>query len=193
MNWLRLAQAKEYYEEKGYKYVDLPWIVHSKAVDVTIPKDKKRFDVMLNSEHPQHGSWTTKPIGSLIGSGEQAFIQNIDALDDSGQYQTITPCFRDDEEDELHQRQFMKLELFRLLGQEESANECLFKMAWDARFYFAQTTSNDLIETQDGFDIEVNGIEVGSYGIRSFEGHRWIYGTGLAEPRFSIALKKGKI
>ena len=27
--------------------------------------------------------------------------------------------------------------------------------------------------------------------MREHEGHRWIYGTGIAEPRFSTALKIG--
>ena len=47
------------------------------------------------------------------------------------------------------------------------------------------------ISTDEGYDIVLNGIEVGSYGIRQHENLRWIYGTGIAEPRFSTALKIG--
>jgi hypothetical protein len=36
-------------------------------------------------------------------------------------------------------------------------------------------------------DLEINGIEVGSYSRRSFGGISWTCGTGLAEPRFSMA------
>ena len=38
-------------------------------------------------------------------------------------------------------------------------------------------------------DITADGIELGSYGVRECEFVRWIYGTGLAEPRFSTLLK----
>jgi hypothetical protein len=52
----------------------------------------------------------------------------------------------------------------------------------------------DIIETKEGFDLEVSGIEIGSYGIRSCEYLKWIYGTGLAEPRMTFiknTLKNG--
>lgn len=38
-------------------------------------------------------------------------------------------------------------------------------------------------------DGELNGIEIGSYGYRSYRELHWIYGTGLAEPRFTLAQK----
>jgi hypothetical protein len=34
-----------------------------------------------------------------------------------------------------------------------------------------------------------NDIEIGSYGMREYENFKWIYGTGMAEPRFSKARK----
>ena len=44
----------------------------------------------------------------------------------------------------------------------------------------------DIVKTEQGFDLEYNGIELGSYGIRSCEYLDWIYATGLAEPRMSM-------
>lgn len=38
------------------------------------------------------------------------------------------------------------------------------------------------------YDLEINNIEVGSYGIRQYKNLFWVYGTGLAEPRFSQAI-----
>jgi len=32
-----------------------------------------------------------------------------------------------------------------------------------------------------------SNIELGSYGIGSYENYKWVYGTGLAEPRLSQA------
>ena len=47
------------------------------------------------------------------------------------------------------------------------------------------TKDLDVVKTETGFDIEINGNELGSYGIRSCEFLEWIYGTGCAEPRTS--------
>jgi len=41
------------------------------------------------------------------------------------------------------------------------------------------------IELNKSYDIEFNGIELGSYGIRECEYLSWIYATGCAEPRLS--------
>jgi hypothetical protein len=41
------------------------------------------------------------------------------------------------------------------------------------------------VVTADGLDIEVDGVEVGSYGRRACALGAYDYGTGLAEPRFS--------
>ena len=45
----------------------------------------------------------------------------------------------------------------------------------------------EIVKTEEGLDIELNGIEIGSYGYRSYKDFHWIYGTALAEPRFSLA------
>ena len=37
-------------------------------------------------------------------------------------------------------------------------------------------------------DININGVEVGSYGCRNFEGNIVQYGTGLALPRITQAV-----
>lgn len=39
-------------------------------------------------------------------------------------------------------------------------------------------------------DLEINNIEIGSYGFRHINNLTFIYGTGLALPRFSLANKK---
>jgi hypothetical protein len=50
-------------------------------------------------------------------------------------------------------------------------------------------TKLDIITTKEGFDIEVGGHELGSYGIRKHEYLKWVYGTGCAEPRMSNLIK----
>ncbi len=48
----------------------------------------------------------------------------------------------------------------------------------------------DIVETEQGFDLECLGVEVGSYGIRSCDYLDWIYATGLAEPRMTVVKNK---
>jgi hypothetical protein len=49
---------------------------------------------------------------------------------------------------------------------------------------------------KDSFDIlcnlgkETTQVELGSYGYRKYFGLRWIYGTGLAEPRTTLCITK---
>ena len=48
------------------------------------------------------------------------------------------------------------------------------------------------VKTDEGYDLEINGIEVGSYGARYHAKIGWwAYGTGLAEPRYTTAMNKG--
>ena len=58
-----------------------------------------------------------------------------------------------------------------------------------ATFFGLEGAIPEIVETDEGWDINVGGIEVGSYGSRSIHDHLWVYGTGLAEPRFSQALR----
>lgn len=66
------------------------------------------------------------------------------------------------------------------------------RMVIDAAMFFSKYTNSSKVSidsTKEGHDITINGIEVGSYGGRQFNGFTWIYGTGCAEPRLSEALK----
>ena len=44
------------------------------------------------------------------------------------------------------------------------------------------------VKTDEGVDIELGGVEIGSYGFRTHEDLFWTYGTAMAEPRFSTAV-----
>ena len=46
-------------------------------------------------------------------------------------------------------------------------------------------------ETEEGWDVMYDNLELGSFGVRrTITGKSYIYGTGLAEPRASIALSR---
>jgi len=74
-----------------------------------------------------------------------------------------------------------------------SKSEDLEKIIETAFSFFKGEVPNSellsIVKTEQGFDINYGNIEIGSYGIRSCSFLDWIYGTGLAEPRFSRALK----
>lgn len=176
INWNLIPIVINEYLKLGYKYVEVPWFVDKESIFVTLPNGRSPFKVNENQY--------------LAGSAEQSFLHL--ALRDkisSGKYVAATPCFRDDEEDLLHHKHFFKVELIDLgLNYNVSAKN-YHQMMNDARGVLSQFTKKSIViqPTDDGCDLTLNGIEIGSYGKRNYKNINWVYGTGLAEPRFSIA------
>ena len=189
-----IARAIDFYGRKGFRYIEAPWMAHHKAVHSTLPKDKTPF--YLSGNYDIDGF-------ALVGSAEQAFVQlMLDGKLPLGSHMAAGPCFRDDEVDELHQKTFFKIELIIVMDYAPS-RDFAYRLASDDAFMFLTSEAirlggfknrhaTEIVPTETGYDINLNDIEIGSYGVRSFEGHHWIYGTGLAEPRFSMALAKGE-
>jgi len=190
VDWARLGRAVEYYKGHGFTYVEVPWAVSRTAIEVTCPNPQNAGEVM--------------DLGCLVGSAEQSFIalMQLGALP-PGKYVACTPCFRlGDTYDDLHAPYFMKVELI------ETAEEGIDLGSADVHKMVDLATSfmnRDLgrnalganvphavskVVTREGWDLEIDGIEVGSYGLRTHENLAWVYGTGLAEPRFSAAAKR---
>jgi hypothetical protein len=205
LQYARLLDACEFYEKLGFKYVDVPWTVTRAAVLMTRPPwmQGEPFSYAAGGDFK-----------FPVASAEQSFIQmQLDALATGdrikGNYCAITPCFRSEPVlDDLHQPYFMKLELISWYGTEEDMN----RMIVGAKLYFAHEHPGDhpgedlmvsVVENNDpdslgvtqAYDIVAarTGIELGSYGIREHaKVGRWVYGTGLAEPRYSYALEEEK-
>lgn len=172
INWSYVAKALDFYKGLGFRYIEAPWIVSQKAVKATLPFNRKGY----STEY-----------GMLVGSAEQSFIELLlQGRDLKGSYVAATPCFRDDPEDILHQRYFFKVELFRGTTTLSEASLDCFTLASMAKDFITTLGEHALItQTDSGYDLELNGVELGSYGPREYKGHFWAYGTGLAEPRFS--------
>jgi seryl-tRNA synthetase len=192
INYQNLADSVEFYKERGYTSIEVPWTVTEYVDDITKPADRVHYQLMHNKK-------------CLVASGEQGFLYLYlkDYLP-KGKFQTITPCFRDEPYDLFHEKCFMKNEL---IITDEVNEENLKKIIADARDFFCGTIgcppenvkvveqhdtaghlSYDLNFTQyicssNGFD--TREVELGSYGIRKTEFLTWIYGTGCAEPRLS--------
>ena len=201
-----IARAIAFYEALGYKQVEVPWRVSIDTVNITKPASVKKDDYII--------AGTGK---ALLASGEQGllYLANKGMLP-PGRYQTATPCFRNESYDRYHSKQFFKVELIELLTGEVTgadAHERVHAMVTDARTLFVQLAGTDNRSKIDAFspdDVDElampntrpidlcmimhddRNIELGSYGARRTSFASWIYGTGLAEPRFSKALAELK-
>lgn len=175
INWSFLARAHEFYPSKGWAPIEVPWVVAPYITRSTMPPGIQA---------------TTTGMGDLIGSGEQGLLHlAVHHNLASGKWMTCTPCFRDDVSDDLHGKHFVKVELMWL--DPVSVMNAWLDILDDARNLFQELGLPSKLSTQsDHIDlVSQQGIELGSYGVRSAFGRTWVYGTGLAEPRFSTALK----
>lgn len=181
ISWTNVAKALTYYQRLGYKYLEVPWIVSDEAIGVTLPPDGR-------ATQTQHGP--------LVGSAEQSFIQlALDRKLAPGKYVAATPCFRDEPEDHLHKKHFFKVELIQLCAQPllVDISECVRYMVKDVLGFYdtlIKVPSGSLQPTymqptSEGWDIMCKGVELGSYGYRSYWDLHWVYGTGYADPRFT--------
>lgn len=180
INYKYISDALEYYQSLGYKYVDAPWIVKDSITAITKPKDINGFYIS-DGKNPS--------IMTLVGSGEQSFIEMfLTNTLEPGKYVCCTPCFRDEHQyDELHLPYFIKVELINTI---DTTKHQLLSMLNDSATFFEKFLDVVCVKTNIGYDIVENrmGIELGSYGIRKFGDLKWIYATGLAEPRLSQVL-----
>lgn len=187
IDWNLLSQAQQFYSNIGYQYCEVPYIIPEQYGKITKPHDDRSF--VLNNhlfEEQPH---------ELVGSAEQGFIYLIyQNLLPNKKLHSITPCFRTEQYDkQFHLPWFMKCELFHYSNNIEDCLNML-KDAFDFYKQFINTNDSlDIITTSEStWDINLNNIEIGSYGIRNIPHHTFIYGTGLALPRFSVATKYEK-
>ena len=174
-----IAKAIDFYKDLGFVEINVPWHVRPEVSAITCPAPALayRFED-----------------GVLVGSAEQSMIQM--ALDGELKrecYVTCTPCFRNEPElDRFHQKYFMKVELFYFGSSDLKAvremHAAFDSIKYDATWFFETMTDKPVQEvyTSDtDCDLEIDGIEVGSYNIRRHGNIQWVCGTGLALPRFT--------
>jgi hypothetical protein len=175
INYQILSFSQKFYQLKGFQIIDAPWYITKSIDEITKPSDRESIITNFGD--------------CLPASGEQSFLAIWDQLEDGGKYQTITPCYRRElVEDEWHLPHFMKNELIIKGGQDKD-------VIWIAKacqqfFEIYSKKQVDLKLTDEGIDLEIDGIEIGSYGLRVFNDMQWVYGTGCAEPRFSKLMNK---
>lgn len=165
-----IAAAQKFYAGAGYEPKAVPWVIDESYVAETKPEGVNFYSTLG---------------GVLVASAEQSFIQMMDAgWDVPGAYQATTPCFRDEEHDETHLPYFLKTELF---DNKTVTVTRLEELIATALSFFNRYLPARVEDMGDGtFDIvgSTSGVELGSYGIRERKSFRWVYGTGVAVPRF---------
>jgi hypothetical protein len=175
MDYRKIASALDYYEARGYEYMEMPWVVSSETVATTLPQGREATRVQY---------------GDLVGSGEQSFIEVLRQGETVLKACCVTPCFRMEESyDDLHFPSFMKMELI----DTNATDENLQQMIADAGEFHGKYVEIDVIETEpntyDIVDTKLR-IELGSYGIRTIDDIQFVYGTGVALPRLDTVIEK---
>lgn len=207
IDYFKIAAAISHYSHLGYIELDVPWWVSRESIAATLPPGGVLYEVVDSDELRR---FKDQPFGCPVGSGEQSFIEIRNRLKEAievgevlgkrnGKFQCATPCFRRETYDKYHLPQFFKVELIDAFP--ENPDISMETMIADALGYFSQYVASpvgigmkpEIVKTDVGFDIFLDGIELGSYGNRSvdLEGGKfwWTYGTGVAEPRLSTVIQ----
>lgn len=166
-----LYEALNYYKLCGYEMISAPLLVDKDIVEITLPSNK------VAKEH----------LGLFyVGSAEQSFYQlmkNGDSIISKySKFMMLTPCQRDEVLDGEHLEIFLKLELISFKG--DTIGDVY-------NFYKSKGFLVEKEKTEDGEDLFINNLEVGSFGNRFFINKLVHFGTGLALPRISQAFKLG--
>lgn len=184
IDYKKISDAIDFYENLGFKRVEAPWWVPKEIMNITKPKDSPE-----GSEY-----FLSKNNKCLVASAEQSFLYMANqGMLPPGKYQATTPCFREEIQGPMKRKYFIKNELIIT----DSPDPVNLLLVIDQALSFFKTQVPDasqlrIIKIDDTFDIEYDGIELGSYGIRETSFLKWVYATGCAEPRLSRAIQKSE-
>lgn len=196
VNYGLIDLASHHYDSYGYNRIESPWLVTKEISDITNTMGLSSYIVRKDVELKEK---------IFVASGEQSFLYLINKgfLPESGKFHTVTPCMRNDAFDLTHTKYFVKLELIdfdtknhlSLHNFETDVNLMIqtalgfFKKHVDQSRLTVEKTVNTEFPN---WDIMLDGVEIGSYGYRECLFCNWIYGTGLAEPRFSRMIRSNR-
>jgi len=130
-----------------------------------------------------------------VASAEQSFLQ----IEKEGKLgptcpplMALTPCYRDESVlDDVHLNIFLKLEIFDY-NPPSKKDTPLWWAERMVEFFDGRGVWTHIVKTDIGYDVLTKSdLELGSFGYRtSPQGVRYVYATGLAEPRASIAIEE---
>jgi hypothetical protein len=166
-----ISDSIDYYNDNGFNRIESPWTVSKYIDNITKPVDLISFELKHNDK-------------CLVASGEQSFLYlYLKDFLPKGQFQTTTPCFRNESFDYSHTKYFIKNELIKTDIVNDNELTKIVDLCFN--FFKRYIPKINVINTNIGYDIMYNDNEIGSYGIRENEYLKWIYATGCAEPRLS--------
>jgi hypothetical protein len=184
INYKIIDDSINFYELRGFKRIESPWSVTKEISEITKP---------AGLEDGRGDFFTIKEKNKvLVASGEQSFLYLYNkGFLPKGQFQTVTPCFRNDPFDSLHTKYFIKNELIKTDIVNEDSLDYLIDTAFE--FFKSKLGTGVSIQTiiaGEEYDIVFDNVELGSYGIRHCDYLDWVYATGVAEPRLSRVMEK---
>jgi hypothetical protein len=173
-----IIEAVDFYQELGYQLIDVPQVVD--------------FDVSQHTKPEGVPEKFHRGMKVYVASAEQSFLQlHKEGKLANGKYVAMTPCYRNEScLDDTHYNMFLKVELINV-GSVNS-EECVY----DSKRFFDIYIPSVVVETDESINsFDIIGAscktELGSYGVRNtLDGTSYVYGTGIAEPRFSVVLEK---
>lgn len=189
-------QSIEFYSGRGYDRVEVPWLVSKAVSDMTKPEGCSTYTVTKETKRAEK---------VFVASAEQSFLYQVckGHLPESGKFQAVSPCMRDETFDETHTKYFVKNELITFWQPGQVDQKFRDDMVWstvdDAMSFFKRVIRERdgdpdaleaLVTGEASVDVTYRGVELGSYGFRRCSFCEWVYGTGLAEPRFSRFVQK---
>lgn len=193
IDYTLLGLAANFYKKAGYENVETPWIVDYREIVSTAPNNLPGYAVEVI---PPCGDNPSKEF--LVCSAEQGFVYMLNRylLSPEQLYYSVSPCFRYEDDTEIHSKEFMKLELFSYSTIYSNAIDLMnIHIANALTFIKGHVDKNvSTLENSDaGIDIiSYNGIELGSYGVRRIGDFYIAYGTGIALPRASLVFSQTK-
>lgn len=174
-----IYQAISFYERAGVLMAKVPYLVDPDIMQFTCPPgviDRR----LTHVDGKQY-----------VASAEQSFLQleKEGQLDDAT-FMALTPCYRDETIlDDVHLNIFLKLEIFDY-SPPSFFDAPYFWARCMVEFFEEQGLWTHIVKTDIGYDVLTKSdLELGSFGYRtSPKGVQYVYATGLAEPRASIAI-----
>ncbi|MEL7338964.1 MAG: hypothetical protein AAGM67_00655 [Bacteroidota bacterium] len=196
INYNLLVDALSYYRQKGYKEIEVPWVVPGYIADLTKPPEGSSHKILTNNGTDH---------GSFIASAEQGLIDLMlrGCLQENKPYMTVSPCLRlGDTKGPYHFQEFMKLELFSFGYSQSKDHMACARVFMENQLDFLREIRVETYDVSPNqvdlyFRFKGHMVELGSYGRREIlykdKEYTIQYGTGLALPRLSqcIALYEG--
>lgn len=209
INYNIIADSIDYYENCGFARIESPWTVTGEISDITKPKGTKDFTIVeKNKVLVASGEQSFLYLYNKGFLPKGKFQSVTPCFRDEKFTSFNTKYFIKNELIITDDVSLLQLKFIVEKARDFFREYCLRPKKDDGGIGSAEYDDDVLIlDTVNGknkivntvdvtgykyqcYDLIYRGIELGSYGIHKCDFLHWIYGTGVAEPRFSRTLEK---